>query len=152
MWYDSGLNTFRVRENGVTRDMAPPAVAGTEIGSLYRSDVVSTNSQTYVDAMGGQSVTPPLNASYFVMWEGRISDFLSAPIFLAISKNGVLVPDSERQYGTPDGGVGPFIVSTFLPNLLTSDNISALIKRGPGGNPNNAVEIAARRLTIIQKA
>jgi hypothetical protein len=150
IWYDSGLQKFRVYEDGQASDMKVPGAAGTEIGSLYKSDLVATNSQTYVDAMGGQSVVPPLNASYFVIFEGEITD-ATPNLFIAITKNGVEVTDSEREYGPLALG-NSFIMSTVLPSLLTSDNIAAVFKRDSGGNPSAQVAIRRRRLTLIQKA
>jgi hypothetical protein len=150
IWYDAGLNKFRVYEDGQAVDMRSPSSAGTEIASLYRSDEVLTNSQTYVDAMGGQSVVPPLNATYFAVFEGEITD-ATPNLFIAITKNGVEVTDSEREYGPLALG-NSFIMSTVLPSLLTSDNIAAVFKRDSGGNPSAQVAIRRRRLTLIQKA
>jgi hypothetical protein len=84
------------------------------------------------------------------VFEGEITD-ATPNLFIAITKNGVEVTDSEREYGPLALG-NSFIMSTVLPSLLTSDNIAAVFKRDSGGNPSAQVAIRRRRLTLIQKA
>lgn len=123
-------------------------------GPVHATEVetatTSTTSGTFVDAMGGAFLNPPLDGDYLVIFEGDIGGSAGSTVNqIAIGLNSTTtdVSTSSRTMRGVGGAVVATLTHVILTGLVTSDEIHGLFRKFSG--PGSTV-MGNRRLTMFK--
>jgi len=127
------------------------ASSGGSSATFKTTSPVSTTSGTYVDALGGSSVSPPFDGDYFIVFEGDIKGSTGNTVNqIAIGLNSTTSPASGTTGRTMQGNGGADIATAIhvkLTGLTTGDTIHGIFRKlsGPG-----TTTMGDRRITMIK--
>jgi len=112
---------------------------------------VSTTSGTYVDALGGSSISPPFDGDYLVIFEGDIKGSTGNTVNqIAIGLNSTTAAAAGTTGRTMQGNGGADIATAIhvkLTGLTTGDTLHGIFRKlsGPG-----TTTMGDRRITMFK--
>jgi hypothetical protein len=117
---------------------------------LFKDNQVQTTSGSFVDAMGGASVTVPIDGNYWAILEAESTNQSGSGILeVGIGVNGTAaaVANSERRAQGNANDIKIVTVTVNLGALLTGDTVHAIFRRFSGAG---SVRLFARNLSIFK--
>ena len=119
--------------------------------TYYTAVTASTESETFVDGLGGNSISPPSDGDYFVIFMGECSGSNSSnQLELAVGKNSTTVAQADTARivdTTAANDIKTFDSGTILTSLVTGDTIHGIFRKssGPGSS-----SLYRRRLIMLK--
>lgn len=126
------------------------ASLGGPSATFVTTSLVSTTSTTFVDALGGSSISPPFNGNYFVVFEGNINGstgITGNEIAIGLNSTTTAAGSSARTMRGNGGADVATATTAVLTGLTTGDTVHGIFRRSSG---IGTTTMTNRRITMIK--